>query len=174
MVVISKCPTASCASSTLLARLSGFPESRDVYSSDAMNPFLKLTFTTSENHFGPGFSANWNLGAQFPVCGINVPCLSGQYLIDGGGCKPCTTGTYKTHAIVVLPQMCLVRMLRSCTRTAARAYDDEFGQCEQDLCEYPAGHSRAQQMHTEPLVARRAGCVVHSTVKRSQSTLNAV
>ena len=27
----------------------------------------------------------------------------------------------------------------------ARAYDDELGQCEQDLCEYPAGHSRAQQ-----------------------------
>ena len=28
------------------------------------------------------------------------------------------------------------------------------------------------ETHTEPLVARRAGCVVHSPVKRSQSTLN--
>ena len=34
--------------------------------------------------------------------------------------------------------MCLVRRLCSCTRTAARAYDDKLGQCEQDLCEHPA------------------------------------
>jgi len=57
-------------------------------------------------------------------------------------------------AIVVLPQMCLVRRLCSCTRTAAPAYDDELGQCEQDLCEYPAGHSRAQQMRTSCLLPR--------------------
>ena len=54
-------------------------------------------------------------------------------------------------AIVVLPQMCLVRKLCSCTRTAARAFDDELGQCEQDLCEY---HSRAQQTTASCLLPR--------------------
>jgi len=41
------------------------------------------------------------------------------------------------------PSCCCIKCvrLRSCTRTAARAYDDELGQCKQDLCEYPAGHS---------------------------------
>jgi len=32
----------------------------------------------------------------------------------------------------------------------------------------------SKSTHTEPLVARRAGCVVHSPVKRSQSTLSTV
>jgi len=50
--------------------------------------------------------------------------------------------------------MCLARRLRSCTRTAARAYDDELGQYEQDLCEYPAGHSRAQQTRASCLLPR--------------------
>lgn len=44
-------------------------------------------------------------------------------------------------AIMVLPQMCLASRLLSCTRTAARTYDDELGQCEQNLCEYPTRHS---------------------------------
>jgi len=54
----------------------------------------------------------------------------------------------------VMPQMCLVRRLHSCTRTAARAHDDELGQYEQDLCEYPAGHSRAQQTRASCLLPR--------------------
>jgi len=57
-------------------------------------------------------------------------------------------------AIVVLPQMCLARRLHSCTRTAAQAYDDKLGQCEQDLCEYPAGHSRTQQTRASCLLPR--------------------
>jgi len=55
---------------------------------------------------------------------------------------------------VVLHQMCLARSLCSCTRTAARPYDDELGQCEQDLCKYPAGHSRAQQTRASCLLSR--------------------
>ena len=57
-------------------------------------------------------------------------------------------------AIVVLLQMCLASRLRLCTRTAARAYDDELGQCEQDLCEHPAGQSRAQQTRASCLLPR--------------------
>jgi len=41
-----------------------------------------------------------------------------------------------------------------CTRTAAQAYDAELGQCEQDLCKYLAGHSRAQQTRASCLLPR--------------------
>ena len=51
-------------------------------------------------------------------------------------------------------QMCLTKRLHLCTRTAVRAYDDELGQCEQDLCKYPAGHSREQQAKSSCLLPR--------------------
>jgi len=38
--------------------------------------------------------------------------------------------------------------------TVARAYDDELGQCEQTLCKFPAGHSRAQQTRASCLLPR--------------------
>ena len=52
------------------------------------------------------------------------------------------------------PHMCLARRLRSYTNTAARAYDNELGQCEQDPCEYPVGHSRVQQTRASCLLSR--------------------
>ena len=52
------------------------------------------------------------------------------------------------------PSWCCLKRLRSCTRTAARAYYDELGLCEQDLCKYSAGHSRAQQTRATCLLPR--------------------
>jgi len=64
--------------------------------------------------------------------------------------------------------MCLTKRLRLCTRTAAQAYDDKLGQCEQDLCKYPAGHIRAQQSKA---VAFCQGCWHFTVFQHNKGTI---
>ena len=126
-VTINRCTTATCQVNTQLLRVAGTSTSLYViYSSDAANPFLRLTFTTDTSVVREGWSANWALTGSVPQCGLS--CLSGQYLSsttctncptlttapaasttvtactcnagssgpNGGPCTLCTSGTYKS------------------------------------------------------------------------------
>ena len=72
---------------------------------------------------------------------------------------------------LVLPQMCLARRLRLRTRTAVQAYDDELGQCEQDLCVFPAGHS---EHNIRELVAFYQGCWHFKDFQHNKGTIAAL
>jgi len=98
-VRIRRCPTASCASSTQLLYMSGGTDLTIVYSSDAANPFLQLTFTTDSSVVQDNWTANWDLGAPIATCGTPIvpSCLAAQCL-SSNLCVNCPANFPCRHA----------------------------------------------------------------------------